>query len=110
VVVECLGLARLRKERTRLEEDYRDLEFYHQAYLSVKALADAEADRRIDLAQDRVSTDASRRGLVTRTRAWGSSERDAAATARGTPTPGSIDSGCGNCGLEYSLGAVGVGK
>jgi hypothetical protein len=103
-------VARLRKERTRLEEDYRDLEFYQQAYLSVKALADAEADRRVARARDRVSTDAGKPALVARTRAWGSSEKEAAASTRGTPASASSGPACSNCGFEYSLGAVGLDR
>jgi hypothetical protein len=105
-------LARLRKERTRLEEDYRDLEFFQNAYLSVKSLADAEADRRVARARDRISIDAARPGLLARTRTWGSSERDVvgAASLRSAPTSPTGDPGCSNCGFEYSLGSVGIGR
>jgi hypothetical protein len=101
-------MLRLRKERTRLEEDYRDMEFYQNAYLTVKNLADGETERRVARANDRIALDVGKRGLVARTRAWGSSERDASASAygRGPQTTGGNAAGCGNCGLEYSLGAV----
>lgn len=105
-------MTRLRKERTRLEEDYRDMEFYRNAYLSVKNLADAEAEHRVARAQDRIALEVGKRGLVARTRAWGSSEQEASTSAygRGAQAAAAKAADCGNCGLEYSLGAVGGRK
>jgi hypothetical protein len=101
-------LARLRKERSRLEELHGDREFYNRAYLAVKDLADGEYRARLGRERSRVALDSRRKGMVSETAPWG------AVPARGgSPRPAAPASAgggdCGTCGFEYSVGTVGGG-
>lgn len=102
-------LARLRKERSRLEELYADQEFFNRSYQNVKGLADEAYYTRIGLQRQRAAIDSRRRGMYAQVAAWGSARRPPSAPPVPQPsqTRSTVSADCGGCGFEYSFGTVG---
>jgi hypothetical protein len=99
-------IARLRKERSRLEELYRDQAFWRDAYLGALALEKRDFESRVASEREKVALDPARKGLIAKTAPFGSRGPLDASARGGAAQVGSSGASCNNCaGFEFSVGA-----
>jgi hypothetical protein len=103
-------LGRLRKERARLEELYRDQGFWQEAYRSVLALGKRNEAERIAAEREKAAAAPAKREMLARTAPWGS-RGPAKAPSPSRPGGGNLnDPSCGGCnGFEFSVGSSSTG-
>jgi hypothetical protein len=103
-------LVRLRNEKGRLVERFRDQEIVMQAMASAKAVAGQEYSKRVMAVEGRVGEQGRKRDLVNDTRSYGTlpSMSAGGATGSGTGPAAKAAANCANCGLDYSLGSLGT--
>lgn len=101
-------LARLRNEKTRLAERFRDQALVMQAMTAGKALAAEEYSRRVAAIEGRVGEQGRNRDLQNDTRSYGTLPSRTA--GQGATTVGSSSGNCANCGFDFSFGSYGAPK
>lgn len=103
-------LVRLRNEKGRLVERFRDQEIVMQAMASAKAVAGQEYSKRVTAVEGRVGEQGRKRDLVNDTRSYGTlpSMSAGAATGSGSRLAAKSAANCANCGLDFGLGSLGT--
>lgn len=101
-------LARLRAEKTRLQELYRDQAVLMNALAGAKGVAERELAERVARIRSRADANLKKHEMMKSTAPWGAPPPPlpAASPARSQGTNPSPQ-GCGNCGIEYSFGSTG---
>ncbi|HVR87202.1 MAG TPA: hypothetical protein VMU54_22945 [Planctomycetota bacterium] len=105
-------LARLRNEKARLAERFRDQEIVMQAMAQAKVLAGQEASRRVGSIQSRAGETGRNRDLGNDSRSYGTlPSATAGQSVQGAGATGSSSAwGCTNCGFDFSFGSYNIGK
>ncbi|HLY10446.1 MAG TPA: hypothetical protein VKW04_14180 [Planctomycetota bacterium] len=99
-------LARLRAEKNRLIERFRDQELVMRAVASAKGLAEQELARRVATLEAQAGEPDRKRDLLNETRSYGTLPTQTTGSAIGA----SPSSSCEGCGLNVSFGSYGAQK
>jgi len=105
-------LVRLRNEKARLAERFRDQAMVMQAMGGAKAVAAQEYSKRVATIESRAGEQVRAREVVNDTRPYGTlPSRSAGQSVQGVGGTGaSAAAGCTNCGFDVSFGSYSVGK
>lgn len=96
-------LARLRAEKTRLQERYRDQVMLMNALAGAKGVAERELAERVTRIRSRAEANLKKHEIMKGTAGWGAPPPRLPAQA----SPARSAQDCGGCGIEYSFGASG---
>jgi hypothetical protein len=99
-------LARLRAEKNRLLERFRDQELVMRAVTSAKGLAEQEYAKRVATIESKAGEQGRKRDLVNDTRSYGTLPSKTV----GANVAPSTSSNCDGCGLNFSFGSYGGPK
>jgi hypothetical protein len=102
-------LTRLRGEKVRLAERFRDQELLMQAVASAKSLAAQEYVKRVAAVEARAGEQARKRDLLNDSRPYGTLPSKSVGTPAGSGASG-LSGNCSGCGLEFSFGSYGITK
>lgn len=104
-------LARLRNEKARLAERFRDQELVMQALGSAKALAAQEYSKRVAAIESRAGEQGRYRETVNNTRSYGTlPSRTGGLTSQAGALAQTAARNCSNCGFDFSFGSYSAGK
>jgi hypothetical protein len=106
-------LVRLRNEKSRLAERFRDQELVMQAMGSAKTLAEQESSKRVGSIEARTGEAGRNRDLGNDSRSYGTlPSRTAGQPLQGAPGTSAAGAawGCTNCGFDFTFGSYSAGK